>query len=156
VHEGDLDAVVLAGAGLARLGRSDVVSEAIDPRIMLPAPGQGALAVECRDDETDVALLDALRSLDDDATRAAVTAERALLAALEAGCSAPVGALATVTSSDGGLLVHLTGRVVSEDGRVEVRNSVTGPAGDAEQVGRSLADTLLAAGAPGLLNGTAP
>ncbi len=154
VAEGDLDAVVLAHAGLARLDRLDAVTEVIETAQMLPAPGQGALAVECRDVEDDAALLDALRDLDDDATRVAVTAERSLLAALEAGCSAPVGAHATVSSDDGEAVVHLTGAVVSDDGQVQVRKSVTGAAGDAEQVGRSLAADLLAAGAPGLGNGT--
>lgn len=148
VTEGDLDAVVLARAGLARLDRLDVVTQEIGVDLMLPAPAQGALAVECRDD--DVVVLDALRRLDDAPTRAAVTAERALLAELEAGCSAPVGAYATVSGSGEELLVHLTGIVVSLDGATQVRNSVTGTAGDAEAVGRSLARDLLAAGAPGL------
>ncbi|HSN06097.1 MAG TPA: hydroxymethylbilane synthase [Candidatus Angelobacter sp.] len=150
VTDGALDAVVLARAGLARLGRLDAVTEVIEPAIMLPAPGQGALAVECRDVDVDVRLLDALRSLDDAATRAAVTAERSLLATLEAGCSAPVGAHATVSGSGAGLLVHLTGTVVSLDGRSQVRKSVTGAAGDAVAVGRELALDLLASGAPGL------
>ena len=151
VAEGDLDAVVLAYAGLARLDRLDAVTEVLEPDQMLPAPGQGALAVECRDVEPDVALLAALRDLDDASTRVAVTAERSLLAALEAGCSAPVGALATVSETGGEVLVHLTGAVVSSDGRSQVRKSVTGSAGDAVDVGRSLADDLLAAGASGLL-----
>lgn len=148
VTEGDLDAVVLARAGLARLDRLDVVTQEIGVDLMLPAPAQGALAVECRD--ADVVVLDALRRLDDAPTRAAVTAERALLAELEAGCSAPVGAYATVSGSGEELLVHLTGIVVSLDGATQVRNSVTGTAGDAEAVGRQLARDLLAAGAPGL------
>ncbi len=150
VADGDLDAVVLAFAGLARLDRLDAVSQVLEPDMMLPAPGQGALAVECRDVESDVALLDALRDLDDDATRVAVTAERSLLAGLEAGCSAPVGALATVSGLGGEVLVHLTGAVVSPDGRHQVRKSVTGAAGEAEAIGRELAADLLAAGAPGL------
>jgi hydroxymethylbilane synthase len=150
VTDGTLDAVVLARAGLARLDRLDAVSEAIEPDLMLPAPGQGALAVECRSVDADAALLDALRSLDDAATRAAVTAERSLLATLEAGCSAPVGAYATVSGEGEGLLVHLTGNVVSLDGSVSVRKSVTGAAGDAVDVGRELALDLLASGAPGL------
>jgi hydroxymethylbilane synthase len=150
VTDGTLDAVVLARAGLARLDRLDAVSEAIEPALMLPAPGQGALAVECRDVDVDAALLDALRSLDDAATRAAVTAERSLLATLEAGCSAPVGAYATVSGEGEALLVHLTGNVVSLDGTVSVRKSVTGAAGDAVAVGRELALDLLASGAPGL------
>ncbi|MBI1378942.1 MAG: hydroxymethylbilane synthase [Frankiales bacterium] len=150
VSEGDLDAVVLARAGLARLGRLDAVTEVLGTEVMLPAPGQGALAVECRDVDVDAALLAALRSLDDPATRAAVTAERSLLATLEAGCSAPVGAHATVSEEGGALLVHLTGSVVSSDGGSQVRSSVTGAADDAEAVGRQLAHDLLAAGAPGL------
>ncbi len=96
VADGDLDAVVLARAGLARLGRLDAVTEVIDPIQMLPAPGQGALAVECRSSDgtgsRDADLLDLLSGLDDAATRYAVTAERTLLATLQAGCSAPVGA----------------------------------------------------------------
>jgi hydroxymethylbilane synthase len=150
VADGTLDAVVLAHAGLARLGRLDAVSQVLEPDLMLPAPGQGALAVECRDVEDDVALLDALRALDDDATRVAVTAERSLLAALEAGCSAPVGALATVSEVGGEVLVHLTGAVVSPDGRTQVRKSVTGAADDADGLGRELAADLVAAGVPGL------
>jgi hydroxymethylbilane synthase len=148
VTDGSLDAVVLARAGLARLDRLDAVTEVLGPDQMLPAPGQGALAVECRDD--DVALLDALGPLDDPDTRAAVVAERALLAALEAGCSAPVGALATVAAQGGESHVHLTGAVVSLDGRHQVRSSVTGAAGDAVSVGHALAVDLVAAGAPGL------
>ena len=152
VTDGTLDAVVLARAGLARLDRLDAVTEAIGTDLMLPAPGQGALAVECRsaDADVDTALLDALRALDDAATRAAVTAERSLLATLEAGCSAPVGAYATVTGEGEDLLVHLTGNVVSLDGTVQVRKSVTGAAGDAVALGRDLALDLLASGAPGL------
>ena len=150
VSDGGLDAVVLAHAGLARLGRLDAVTEVLEPDQMLPAPGQGALAGECRDVDVDAALLDALRSLDDDATRVAVTAERSLLATLEAGCSAPVGAYATVTRAGDEVLVHLTATIVSLDGRTQVRKSVTGNAGDAEAVGRELAHDLLAAGAPGL------
>ncbi len=96
VAEGDLDAVVLALAGLTRLGRADAVTEVIDPSVMTPAPAQGALAVEVRaaDAQEDTPLARALRELDDAPTRLAVIAERALLARLEAGCAAPVGALA--------------------------------------------------------------
>ncbi len=92
VAAGEVDAVVLALAGLRRLGRADEATEILDPIQVLPAPAQGALAVECRlsDDEARAVL----RALDDPDSRAAVAAERALLAALEAGCSAPVGALA--------------------------------------------------------------
>jgi hydroxymethylbilane synthase len=95
VVDGELDGVVVAAAGLARLGRIAEATELLDPQRMLPAPGQGALACECRVDDRDTAhALTAV--LNDTRVRAAVTAERALLAALEAGCSAPVGALADV------------------------------------------------------------
>src|SRR5215217_7705150 len=94
VTDGKLDAVVLARAGLSRLGRLAEVTETLDPIQVLPAPGQGALGIECRADDTEV--LAALAPLEDPSTRAAVTAERQLMATLEAGCSAPVGALAEV------------------------------------------------------------
>jgi len=92
VRDGELDAVVLAYAGLARIGSTDLVSEIFEPDAMVPAPGQGALAAECRADDAELTAL--LATIDHPATRAAVTAERSLLAALEAGCSAPVGAYA--------------------------------------------------------------
>ena len=115
VQDGALDAVVLARAGLARLGRLDEATEVLDPLLMLPAPGQGALAVECRDprrpdgsaDAADEAVVAAVRPLDDPATRAAVTAERVLLATLEAGCAAPLGALAEVVDDEAGPLLSL-------------------------------------------------
>lgn len=115
VTSGELDAVVLARAGIARLGRLAEVTETFEPIVMLPAPAQGALAVECRVDDVDTEHL--LQStLDDQDTRAAVTAERAFLAALEAGCSAPVGALADVVED------------LTEDGRVVTRLSLRGVA----------------------------
>src|SRR5262249_41929797 len=92
VPDGVLDAVVLAAAGLDRLGLGEAVTELLDPTVMLPAPAQGALAVECRADDTE--LVQRLAALDHPASRAAASAERALLATLEAGCSAPLGALA--------------------------------------------------------------
>ena len=94
VEAGEVEAVVLARAGLARIGRLDAVTEVIDPLQMLPAPGQGALAVECR--ASDDVLAARSPALDDFGSRAAVAAERAFLAAVEAGCTAPVGALADV------------------------------------------------------------
>jgi hydroxymethylbilane synthase len=146
VSDGDLDAVVLARAGLVRLGRHAEVSEILDPSLMLPAPAQGALAVECRDDDVD--LVDALALLDDQATRAAVTAERALLATLEAGCSAPVAGLAEVTEHQE---IHLRGAVFSPDGRVALRLARSGTLTDAADIGRLLADDLLHAGADTVL-----
>ena len=100
--------MVLAYAGLARIGHTDLVSEIFEPDDMVPAPGQGALAVECRADDDEVAAL--LATIDHQATRAAVTAERSLLAALEAGCSAPVGAYAVGQAGTDRL--HLDGVVL--------------------------------------------
>jgi hydroxymethylbilane synthase len=145
VTEGDLDAIVVARAGLVRLGRHAEVSEILDPSLMLPAPAQGALAVECRDEDAD--LIDALALLDDQATRAAVTAERTLLATLEAGCSAPVAGLAEVNEQ----MIHLRGAVFSPDGRVALRLSRSGTHTDAADIGRLLADDLLRAGADTVL-----
>jgi hydroxymethylbilane synthase len=145
VHKGSCDAVLLARAGLARLGRLDEVTESLDPQQMLPAPGQGALAVECREDRPDVIL--ALSALDDPDTRAAVNAERALLAALEAGCTAPVGALATVAQGDNGAELHLLAFAGSEDASIALRRSATGPLDEPERLGRELAVVLLADGA---------
>ena len=146
VSDGEMDAVVLARAGLARVGRLGVITESLDPLQMLPAPAQGALAVECRVDDVDNEHL--LQSvLDDPACRAAVIAERAMLAALEAGCSAPIGALAEVVEDlepDGGLAQRLSVRgVVATDGNRLVRASSTGETTAAEQLGRALAAELL-------------
>jgi hydroxymethylbilane synthase len=104
VRDGELDAVVLAYAGLVRIGFTDLVTEIFETDDMLPAPGQGALAVECRSE--DVGLIELLATIDHPATRAAVGAERVLLAALEAGCSAPVGGFASVASDTGRLLLN--------------------------------------------------
>lgn len=146
VGAGELDAVVLASAGLRRLGRSEEITELLDPIQMLPAPAQGALAVECR--AGDEALLRLLATLDDADSRTAVTAERALLAALEAGCSAPVGALAEIAEDEGGgLEIFLRGSVTAIDGGHAVRLSATGPTTDADGVGRRLAAELISAGA---------
>jgi hydroxymethylbilane synthase len=150
VADGTLDAVVLARAGLARLGRLDEITEVLDPLQMLPAPGQGALAVECRVDDD---LVDALRVLDEPTTRSAVTAERSLLAALEAGCTAPVGAYAEAAEGDDGLELYLRAVVVSLDGAESIRKSATGPLTAAERIGRDLAADLLDDGA-GALVGT--
>jgi hydroxymethylbilane synthase len=145
----DLDAVVVAAAGLARLGRLDDATELIDPVQLLPAPGQGALALECR--AGDDALRDALARLDDPAVHAAVVAERSLLGALEAGCTAPVGALADVAVGDDGDEIYLRGVVASIDGAHVIRLSVTGPLDDPEGLGHRLAADLLDAGAAGLI-----
>ena len=149
VRDGEVDAVVLARAGLARLGRLDEVTEVLDPLQMLPAPGQGALAVECRSDDTD--LVAALAALDDPATRAAVTAERAVLSTLEAGCSAPLGALADVVEGEDGEELWLRAVALSEDGALSVRMSATGPVAAAVELGTRLASEMLAEGAADLM-----
>ncbi|WP_375482252.1 hydroxymethylbilane synthase [uncultured Jatrophihabitans sp.] len=152
VSSGELDAVVLAYAGLRRLGREGEVTEVLDPIQMLPAPAQGALAIECRaDDEDTVAVL---AVLDDADTRTTVLAERALLAGLEAGCSAPVGALAVIAEGDDGPEIFLRGSVTAADGSDAVRLSVTGTTTDADGVGRRLAADLLADGADTMMGST--
>ncbi|CAN5498184.1 hydroxymethylbilane synthase [soil metagenome] len=149
VFAGEVDAVVLARAGLARLGRMDEVTEVLDPLQMLPAPGQGALAVECRaDDDLAVLVRDAI---DDPSTRAAVTAERAVLAALEAGCSAPVGALAEIAEGDEGDELWLRAVALSLDGAVSIRRSASGLPENADKVGRGLAEEMLDDGASTLI-----
>lgn len=145
VRDGVVDAVVLARAGLARLGRLDEVCEVLDPLQMLPAPGQGALAVECRADDT--VTLAALAVLDDADTRACVTAERAVLAALEAGCSAPVGALAEVVEGEDGVELSLRAFVGTADGSLDLRRSLVGPVEEAQSLGHRLAAVLLDDGA---------
>ncbi|MFF8916763.1 hydroxymethylbilane synthase [Streptomyces sp. NPDC015032] len=154
VRSGELDAVVLAAAGLSRLGRTGEATDFLSVDTVLPAPGQGALAIECAATSADLAA--ALAELDDPVTRAAVTAERALLAALEAGCSAPVGALADLLV-DGQAVneLRLRGVVGSTDGSSLVQMSTTGPVptshDDAAALGRELAAEMLAKGAAGLM-----
>ncbi|MER7331108.1 MULTISPECIES: hydroxymethylbilane synthase [unclassified Micromonospora] len=147
--EADLDAVVLARAGLARLGRTEVITETLDPMLMLPAPAQGALAVECRIDDPD--MVELLAVLDHAPSRAAVAAERALLATLEAGCSAPVAAYAELAEGDAGEEIYLRGAVISPDGSRDLRLSRTGTPADAAEIGKALAAELLDLGADSIL-----
>ncbi len=154
VSSGDLDGVVVARAGLARVGRLDVVTEALEPVQMLPAPAQGALAVECRAEDTELAAV--LAELDDADTRAAVTAERVLLAELEAGCSAPVGAIAEVVESideDGRVFEELSLRacVAALDGSDVIRASGIGTPERARELGLSVAAELFELGARDVL-----
>ncbi|MCY7396876.1 MAG: hydroxymethylbilane synthase [Nocardioides sp.] len=144
VRSGEYDAVVLARAGMARINRLDDVTEVLDPLQMLPAPGQGALAIECRSDDD---LRTRLAAIDDTATRSAVTAERTVLAALEGGCSAPIGALAEVVEGEDGDELWIRAVALSSDGTLAVRRSATGAPDQAEQVGRALAAEMLADGA---------
>jgi hydroxymethylbilane synthase len=148
-HNGTVDAVVLAAAGLARLGRSAAITQRFGPDAMLPAPAQGALAVEARLGET-AWYIKALHRIDDVATRSAAIAERGVLAGLEAGCSAPVAALGT--GSDG--LLNLRGRVVAVDGSTRLDATAAGPVGgdiEAAELGQRLAAELLGRGAAGIL-----
>lgn len=148
VRAGTHDAVVLARAGLARLGRTEEATEVLDPLQMLPAPGQGALAVECASGATD--LVAQLAELDDAATRACVEAERAVLATLEGGCSAPIGALAEVVEGEDGEELWLRAVVLSTDGSLSIRQSAAGPTTDAAGLGDRLARLMLEDGAADL------
>ncbi len=149
VRTGEFDAVVLARAGLARIGRLDEVTEVLDPLQMLPAPGQGALGVECRVDDTE--LVAELARLEDAHARAAVEAERAVLATLEGGCSAPIGALAEVVEGEDGDEMWVRAVALSLDGALAVRRSATGTPTDAVGIGVRLANEMLADGAAGLV-----
>ena len=146
---GDLDAVVLARAGLSRLGRLDVVTETLDPLQVLPAPAQGALAVECR--TSDARTRELAGRLEHPATRACVVAERSVLAALEAGCSAPVAAYAEIADGDTGPELFLRASVTAIDGSDSVRGSTSGALADATALGRALAAELLDRGAAALM-----
>lgn len=151
VTDGHVDGVVLAAAGLSRLNRSNAITELFPVEVMLPAPAQGALAVECRTPDVDAAWFSgALAAVDDADTRSAAAAERALLRTLEAGCIAPVGAHATVA----GNVITLTGAVIAVDGSSAVRGELSGAVGDAAVIGRELAQDLLSRGA-GVLLGAA-
>lgn len=145
VESGNYDAIVLAKAGLDRLGWSAKISEVIPTEISLPAVGQGALGIEARAE--DGAVLDLLARLDHAETRAAVTAERALLAKLEGGCQVPLGAWGRMEEGQ----MHLDAAVLSPDGAECIRMHAVGSADKAESLGRDLADKLLAAGADKIL-----
>ena len=146
VAEGELDGVVLAYAGLVRIGRGHAVTQVFEPDEMLPAPGQGALAVECRDGEPELAAL--LAAVTDEASVAAVTAERSLLEALAAGCSAPVGAYA-----EGAEPLRMRAAVMSTDGTRMLRAHGSASGADARRLGRDLAAELLGRGASDLISG---
>jgi hydroxymethylbilane synthase len=145
LREGKWDAIVLARAGLARLGRLEDVSEIFAEAAMLPAPGQGALAIVAR--HGDASTLARLAGLDHPPSRAEVLAERSLLAGLEAGCRAPVAGRARAT--DGRL--SLTGAVFAADGSRVLREALEGLVAEAEAIGRSVAQRLLGRGADSLI-----
>ncbi len=145
--EGQYDAIVLAGAGLLRLGLDEHVTEWLPLDVMLPAPGQGALAVQCRaDDQTTLHLLAAL---DDESTRKAVTAERAFLQGLGGGCATPVAAFGQCATDSGQQSVSLAGLVASLDGKQLIK--VTGKGIDPSQLGNELAQSAIQQGAHQIL-----
>ncbi len=145
LDQGDYDAIILASAGLTRLGWSDRISAKIPYEISLPAVGQGALALECR--AGDAELLQLLAGLDDGTAHRAVLAERALMRALEGGCQVPIGAAGRI--EDGKLI--LDGMVAGLDGTRLVRDRVEGAPDRAEALGSELAERLLAAGGKAIL-----
>jgi hydroxymethylbilane synthase len=144
LQEGQYDAIILAAAGLERMGLADRIAEYLEPDIMLPAVAQGAIAVEIR--ANDVATLALFSAIDDAATRVAVTTERAFLAALGGGCSVPVGGYARLTGDK----LRLMGMIGSGDGRV-VRGMLSGPSKEPALLGRRLARRLLSRGGQELL-----
>lgn len=145
LDEGMYDAIVLAKAGLDRLGWSNRITEVLSTEISLPAVGQGALGIECRAGEREVAAL--LGRLDDPETRSGVTAERALLAELEGGCQVPLGALGRI---ENGRLV-LEARVLAADGSQHISDRIAGSPGEAEKLGRELGRRMLENGADRIL-----
>ena len=145
VTGGELDGVVLACAGLARIGYAGAITQVFELDEMLPAPGQGALAVECRDGEPELTTL--LAAVNDEASMAAAVAERSLLEALAVGCSAPVGGYA---AGSGQLLMRAA--VLSPDGSRTLRVQGSAPAADARRLGRDLAAELLRRGAADLIS----
>jgi hydroxymethylbilane synthase len=140
LDEGQYDAIVLASAGLRRLGWENRITELLDPTVMCPAVGQGALAVETRADSG--VAEEIAKRLEHRDTRIAVTAERAVLAALGGGCQVPIGAYATVDSSS----VNISAIIVAPDGTQVIRKKASGPTADAAALGRALGDELLSAG----------
>lgn len=146
LDEGIFDAIILAGAGLNRLGLQQRITVLLDPTLMLPAISQGALGIELRRDDSE--LFAGLQFLHHPQTAIAVAAERAFLLRLEGGCQVPIGAYATLS----GTTVHLTGLIASVDGRQLIKDTITGPVAQADRLGTSLADTLLARGGKALLD----
>jgi hydroxymethylbilane synthase len=146
LDEGVYDAIILAGAGLRRLGLEHRITTLLDPTQMLPAISQGALGIELRRDDAE--LESALQFLHHRPTATAVAAERAFLLRLEGGCQVPIGAYASL--QDG--VVSLTGLIASVDGRQIIKETIAGPADQAHALGLSLAETLLARGGKAILD----
>ncbi len=145
LDEGLYDAIILAGAGLNRLGMQERITSFFQVEQMLPAIGQGALGIELREDDGE--LLDGLMFLHDPETAVTVAAERAFLLRLEGGCQVPIGGHATLAAGQ----VTLTGLIASVDGRRILKEQATAPAAEAAELGRRLADKLLDRGARAIL-----
>jgi hydroxymethylbilane synthase len=146
LDEGRYDAIVLAAAGLRRLGLEHRITEVFNPGVMCPAVGQGALAVETRDDGGSAFQI--AQRLEHPETRAAVTAERAVLASLGGGCQAPMGSYAYVNDTT----LYVIGLIISPDGRQLIRHAKHGPVADAAALGRALAERLLSEGGKQILD----
>jgi len=147
--EGEYDAIVIAAAGVHRLGLTAHITEYLPFHQMLPAPGQGALAVQCRADDDAVRTL--LMVLDDPAVRVPTTAERAFLSDLGGGCAAPIAALGESFEGEGRRQLRLTGLVASLDGRRVVRATLEGAWNGGEALAQALAERVTAGGARALL-----
>ena len=145
LDEGLYDAIILAAAGLNRLKLSERATDYFSPEEMLPAVGQGAVGIELRKDDDE--LLDGLGFLQDDETSVRVRAERAFLHRLEGGCQVPIGAFAVVEDD----LISLTGLIAAVDGSRMLKETVSGPLADAEQIGNSIAEKLLGMGGAEIL-----
>lgn len=147
LDEGQCDALVLAAAGLKRLGLANRISRRLEPPVMFAAVGQGALGIECRESDAGGMGFEVLHRLDDATTRARVTAERALLAHLRAGCHAPVGAATRIESGE----LILEAVVLSADGRQRLAEQGSAPIASAAQLGIDIAERLLRQGAQALI-----
>jgi hydroxymethylbilane synthase len=150
VESGDIEAIIVAAAALARLGRLDAASELLPLEAMLPAPGQGALAVETRTDDAEAR--EVASAADDPDSRLATAAERAFLSRLGGGCRVPVAAFATVENGQ----IRLRGLVVDPPAGRAVRGEISGDPDDAESLGERLAESLLAKGASDILEELSP
>jgi hydroxymethylbilane synthase len=146
LDKGEYDAIILAGAGLNRLGMQERITTLFTAEQMLPAIGQGSLGIELR--IADSELLEGMQFLHNETTATAVAAERAFLLRLEGGCQVPIGGFATVS----GDTIRLTGLIASIDGTTILKEELSGSAADAAKIGVALADTLLAAGGKAILD----
>ncbi len=145
LQSGEYDAIVLAAAGLRRLGQEDVISEYLDETIMIPAVGQGALCIETRKDDADIAQI--MEKLDHADTNVCVTGERAFLKQIEGSCHIPVACFAKIVDSG----VELTAVVASEDGKDVIKETMTSPLNDVRKTGQALADQVLEKGGKKIL-----